>query len=362
MPKPTERPLPLRATLFDVAKLVGVSIQTVSAVVNDKPGISAATRQRVRQAAIELDYRPNILASSLRARKSLSLGVLVSSITNTFFPEFVRGVEDVAHANGYSLFLCNSDSRPEKELTYLQLLRQHAVAGLIAAYEVCAESRELLIDLIDHGTPVVTLGRERIHPRAVTLDSSDEAGGYLAGQHLFSLGHQRIGVICPPRNQVGLDRMAGFARAFRENGRPFADEYWVEGGGFEFTHGQIGMERLASLPELPTAILAANDLVAIGAAHVLHKLGYQVPADVSVVGYDDIRMAELFNPPLTTIVQPMYQLGETARRALLRRWAKAALNGSHKTFHPKLVVRESTAARRRDKQTSKTTNRRTPYA
>jgi DNA-binding LacI/PurR family transcriptional regulator len=121
------------------------------------------------------------------------------------------------------------------------------------------------------------------------------------------------------------------------------------------------MERLASLPELPTAILAANDLVAIGAAHVLHKLGYKVPADVSVVGYDNIRMAELFNPPLTTVAQPMYQLGETAMRALLRRWAKPTLNGAHKKFHPELVVRESTGTPRRDKQTPKT-NRRTPYA
>src|SRR5258708_31049593 len=210
-----QTPIAARATLFDVARLVGGWIQTVSAVINDKPGISEPTRVRVRRAIGELNYHPNILASSLRARKSFTIGVIVPSITNPYFPEFVRGVEDVAHEHGFSLFLCNSDNQSDKELAYLQLLRRHAIAGFIdACYMENSRCRETLVDLIEHGVPVVVLGHVRIHPKTSVFDSKNNQAGYAAIAHLVAMGHRRIGRIKPPPTIGGLDRMSGFETAF----------------------------------------------------------------------------------------------------------------------------------------------------
>jgi LacI family transcriptional regulator len=345
-PPPT---IPVRATLFDVARLVGVSIQTVSAVINDKPGISEPTRLRVRQAIDELNYHPNILASSLRARKSYTIGVIVPSITNPYFPEFVRGVEDIAHQHGFSLFLCNSDNQSDKELAYLQLLRRHAIAGFIdACYMENNRCRETLIDLIEHGVPVVVLGNLRIHPKTVVVDSKNKQGGYAAVAHLVEFGHRRIGVIKPPPTIVGLDRLSGFQFGFQDHGLPITDRYWVE-GGFDVSDGEAGVQRLLKLPDPPTAVIAANDLVAIGAATALRRLGKRVPEDISIVGYDNIRMAELYDPALTTIAQPVYQMGVTAMKAIIRRIADRSLGGAKRDFTPRLIIRASTRPLQRKK-------------
>ena len=333
---------PTRATLVDVAKLVGVSIQTVSAVVNDKPGISEPTRARVRQAVDKLNYHPNILASSLRAGKSFTIGVIVPSITNPYFPEFVRGVEDVAHQHGFSLFLCNSDNQSDKELAYLQLLRRHAIAGFIdACYMENSRCRETLVDLIEHGVPVVVLGNLRIHPKTVVVDSKNKQGGYAAVAHLVELGHRQIGVIKPPPTIVGVDRLKGFQIGFHDHGLSIDDRYWVE-GGFDVFHGEVGIRRLLQLPNPPTAVVAANDLVAIGAATALRQLGKRVPQDISIIGYDNIRMAELYDPALTTVAQPVYDMGVTAMRAIIRRIDDRSLSGTKRDFSPRLIIRSST--------------------
>jgi LacI family transcriptional regulator len=353
-PSPTA---PARATLFDVARLVGVSIQTVSAVINDKSGISEPTRARVRQAINQLNYHPNILASSLRARKSFTIGVIVPSITNPYFPEFVRGVEDVAHEHGFSLFLCNSDNQSDKELAYLQLLRRHAIAGFIdACYMENRRCRETLVDLIEHGVPVVVLGNLRIHPKSVVVDSKNKQGGYAAVAHLVELGHRRIGVIKPPPTIVGLDRLIGFQTGFHDHGLPIIDQYWVE-GGFAVSHGETGIRRLLQLPHPPTAVVAANDLVAIGAATALRQMGKRVPEDVSIIGYDNIRMAELYDPALTTIAQPVYDMGVTAMRAIIRRIEDRSLGGTKRDFNPRLIIRASTQALRRSRKEGRSIRR-----
>jgi LacI family transcriptional regulator len=342
--------VPARATLFDVARLVGVSIQTVSAVINGKPGISEPTRVRVRQAVDKLNYHPNILASSLRARKSFTIGVIVPSITNPYFPEFVRGVEDVAHQHGFSLFLCNSDNQSDKELAYLQLLRRHAIAGFIdACYMENSRCRETLVDLIEHGVPVVVLGNLRIHPKTVVVDSKNRQGGYAAVAHLVELGHRRIGVIKPPPTIVGLDRLSGFQIGFHDHGLPILDQYWVD-GGFDVSHGEAGIRCLLRLPNPPTAVIAANDLVAIGAATALRQMGKRVPEDISIIGYDNIRMAELYDPALTTIAQPVYEMGATAMRAIVRRIADRSLSGAKRDFSPRLIIRASTQALGRNRK------------
>ena len=328
--------------MIDVAKLANVSIQTVSAVINDKPGITEQTRVRVRDAIAELDYHPNFLASSLRAQRSFTVGVLIPSITNPFFPEFVRGIEDVAQKHGYSLFLCNSDDDQQKALNYLQLLRKHRIAGLIAAFQPReTEGHRVLQSLLDHRVPVVLMGSRRPDERIVTLTEDDEHGTFLATSHLLDLGHCRIGMITPPvGGEVEKNRVAGFLKAHASRSIQVASELLVP-GGFDVSDGQRGVSVLMRLRKPPTAIVAANDLVAIGSLNALRHLNKRVPEDVAVVGYDNIRMAELFDPAITTIAQPLYEMGETAMRAILARISNRELSGEMVKFETRLLVRAS---------------------
>jgi DNA-binding LacI/PurR family transcriptional regulator len=329
--------------MIDVAKLANVSIQTVSAVINDKPGITEPTRIRVREAIAELDYHPNFLASSLRAQRSFTVGVLIPSITNPFFPEFVRGIEDVAQKHGYSLFLCNSDDDQQKAFSYLQLLRKHRIAGLIGAFEPRQpESHSVLQSLLAHRVPVVLLGSKQPDERIVLLTEDDEHGTFLGTSHLLDLGHRRIGMITPPvGGEVEKNRVAGFLKAHASRSIHVAAELLVP-GGFDVSDGQRGVTVLMRLRKPPTAIVAANDLVAIGSLNALRHLNKRVPEDVAVVGYDNIRMAELFDPAITTIAQPLYEMGETAMSAILARIANRELSGEVVKFETRLVIRAST--------------------
>ncbi len=337
-------PLDPRTTITDVAKLARVSIQTVSAVINQKPGISHQTTKRVLQAVDDLDYHPNILASSLRARRSLTVGVLIPSITNPFFPELVRGAEDLAHKNGYSLFLCNSDNDPRKEVSYLKLFLRHNVAGIIATHDPNRPLREQFLKrFIAQGIPVALLGSSPLETAALFVAVDHEQGSRTATDHLLELGHRRIGIITPPPNgQICAKRLAGFLNALTAVSLP-ADPELIFDGGFEVADGQTGARKLMALRRPPSAIVAANDLVAIGAINALRKLGRRVPQDVSVIGYDDIQLAALFEPGLTTIAQPLYEMGTQAMLAILNRIKDRNLPEEVVEFPTRLVVRDSTA-------------------
>lgn len=333
-----------RATMTDVAHAAKVSLQTVSAVINGKPGISEPTRERVRNVIRQLDYHPNGFASSLRARRSFTVGVVIPTITNPYFPEFVRGIEDVAHRQGYSVFLCNSDHDQRKEISYLQLLRRHRVAGYLVAYGLSnQEGDRILTELAADGIPVVTLGARQLHPKAITLLSDDVHGTARITSHLVEWGHRRIGFISPPEGgAVHRNRSAGYLRALRKAGVS-PEPALIVPGDFEVEAGQRGAADLMNVNDPPSAMVAANDLVAIGAINTLRRMGKRVPEDVSVTGYDDIPLARLFHPALTTMAQPVYEMGAAGMSALLARIADPTLEGEIIRFKSKLVVRESSA-------------------
>ena len=338
---------PLRkATITDVAGVANVSIQTVSAVINRKPGISDPTRDRVLLAIERLQYRPNGIASSLRAQKSHTVGVLIPTITNPFFPEFVRGAEDAASEKGYSIFLCNSDEDTEKEIQYLRLLQRHRVAGILVSY-VCgpADSEPLLTELASHHVPIVSLGSAQPGQGIVSLRVNESEITSVAANHLLGLGHRRIGFITPPPfKNIARMRIEGFKRAFLDADLPIRPEYLID-GGFELQDGIRGAEQLLSLRYPPTAIVAANDLVAIGIISTLKRHGRRVPSDISVVGIDDIQMASLLDPPLTTVAQPIYEMGRQGMENILLRIQNPQLENSEIMFKTRLTIRQSTAKR-----------------
>jgi len=332
----------------DVARAARVSKQTVSAVINNKSGISEETRARVRQIIARLDYQPNLLAGSLRAQRSFTVGVVIPSITNPFYPELVRGIEDEAQRDGYSVFLCNTDENQEKEVQYLHLLRRHRIAGLIAAtIKVHPAWTEALKRLAVQGVPVVFVpGIYGPGEHVVCISVDDEEGFVKGTSHLLDLGHRRVAMISPPSEPGQRSpRVEGFLKAHSQRGRRVPPELIVR-GGWHVTDGQAAAACLMQLAPPPTAIVAPNDMAAIGAIAKLKELGRRVPEDVAVVGYDNIAIAEWYDPSLTTVDQPHYEMGRRAMQAVLERLEKPHEPAEMIKFETTLVVRRSSGGMR----------------
>jgi LacI family transcriptional regulator len=331
-----------KVTMNDVARAARVSKQTVSAVINNKSGISEETRGRIRKIITRLDYQPNILASSLRAQRTFTVGVVIPSITNPYYPELVRGIEDEAQLHGYTVFLCNSDEDAQKEVGYLHILRRHRVTGLIAAIiQVNQAWTEALRKLASQRVPVVVFGPDRAIENVVQICVDDEEGFVKATSHLFDLGHERIGMIMPPSDPGGSSqRVSGFLKAHAERRRKVPSELLAP-GGWHVMDGRNGAAHLMKLSRPPTAIVAANDMTAIGAITKLKELGRRVPEDVAVVGYDNISITEWYDPPITTVDQPHYQMGRRAMQVVLERLRNADNRTEVIKFETSLVVRRS---------------------
>jgi len=343
--------LPL-ATMAQIAKTLGVSVQTVSAVVNGKPGISSETQARVLEVIAELGYRPNVQARTLRGVRSKTLGVIIPSITNPYFPEFVRGVEDIARTSGYSIFLCNTDAELKHLLEYFALIETNRASGLICSVGLGGEwlSEPEVIRWVyrfaNDDVSVVLNGREagELPVKSALIDTRQAVED--ATRHLLRLGHRRIGLISPPANlSVTLERVGQYRAAFAALGHPL-DERLIVPGDFELEAGAEGARRLMKQRNRPTAILAANDVAAFGAISALSAMGLRVPEDVSVVGFDDIAFARVFLPALTTIGQPIYDLGREAFRLASTKSPAEGETGETVTLEGRFVARNSTGPAR----------------
>jgi LacI family transcriptional regulator len=315
----------MTATIGDVARRAGVSTATVSRVLAGLGGARPETRGRVLDAARELGYRPSGVARSLKLRTTRTLGLIITDIENPFFPQLVRSVEDVAREHGFAVLLCNAADDPDREASYLDLLVDRRVDGVVIAVSgLGARHREWLAEPPLPVVLVNTVAPGLPHP-SITSDNLD--GGRQAAAHLLDLGHRRIGVLTAgPGNDNALPRVAGVRRAFEEHGLDPASARIVVGepgvGGGETALCQL-------LDEAPdtTGVVAYNDLMAIGAMRAIRASGRAVPRDVSVVGFDDIAIAAYTDPPLTTIGQAIGDLGRWAVDRLVERIDGAAADG-----------------------------------
>jgi LacI family transcriptional regulator len=334
--------------MSDVAREAGVSTMTVSRVVNDKGEISPATRHRVLAVIERLGYRPSSIARGLATQRTGTLGFVVPDISNPFFSDIARGVEDEAYAAGYNVFLCNTEEDPERERAILESLEEKRVDGLL----LCSsrlEDDELLPALALY--PAVVLINRRLHGSnvgAVLVD--DELGSRLAVEHLLRAGHTRIGFLAgPAASRSGQLRVAGYRAPLQEAGLP-QHAGWLRHCSADVDGGrEMVLDLLSDHPEL-TALLCYNDLVAVGALHGCHELGRTVPGDLAVIGFDDIPLAALVTPALTTCRAPRYDLGVRATEVLLAR-----IEGVTQQFHdvvlpPELVVRASAPHARVDRK------------
>jgi LacI family transcriptional regulator len=329
-------------TIRDVAETAGVSITTVSHVINKTRFVSEDLVQRVNEAIRELNYQPSGLARSLRTRASGTIGIVIPDNTNPFFAEVVRGIEDYCYEQGYSVFLCNSDGAPDREYNHLKMLREKGVEGLIL---VSAGDDQDSLELLGSGQiPNVIIDRE------VEISTTDAVlvdnfkGGYEATQYLIQLGHRRIGCITGPSQITPSgQRLKGYIQALLNNTLE-VDENLIITGNFRSQSGSAGLLQLMKATSPPTAIFACNDLMAIGAMAAAREIGINIPEQVSIIGFDDIALASLVIPKLTTIAQPIRTLGETGAKLLLQRIRKETSSKSTIILDPVLVKRESTAS------------------
>jgi LacI family transcriptional regulator len=334
------------ASIQAVARVAGVSIATASRVINNSPyPVRESTRQRVLQAVEELNYSPSSLARALVTQRTNIIGIIVHDILDPYFAEIVRGVEDVARDHGYLTIVCNSDRHIETEVNYLRMLRDYQADGVIFAGGGLngqgVDELERIVSQLQattRGTHIVSLAPQRFPTTMVTIDNA-RASRDMTG-YLVELGHHSIGLISGPEHLLtSALRLEGYRQALSDANLTISDHNIVP-GNFDLDSGRAAAEHFLDLDEPPTAIFATNDEMAIGCLAVLRKQGVAVPADISVVGFDDLKLLQSVDPPLTTIHVPLYELGATAMRQLLRAFAGETIEPAV-TLNHRIVVRES---------------------
>lgn len=326
----------------DVADRAGVSVTSVSHVINQTRLVSDDLRERVLTAMDELGYQPNALARSLRRKETYTIGVIITNSADPFFAEVTRGVEDACFEQGYNIILCNSDSDLDKELLYANALIKKRVDGILFLAAGGKSTRHIRT-MQEQKISLVVVDRYIPDLAVDTVLIDNARGGWLATHHLIKLGHQRIGCITGPSDlSLSAERVTGYRCALQEAGLT-VDETLIIKGNFQFETGYQAAHHFLTNPNPPTAIFACNDLMAIGAINAAIKQGWQVPQRLSVIGFDDIRMAAYTTPMLTTVAQPKYEMGAIATTMLLERLHTQEMAPRQKLLDTQLVVRESTA-------------------
>ena len=331
------------ATVEDIARAAGVSVATVSRVLNSSPKVAAPTRRRVLRALDELGYAPNNLARNLRARALRVFGLVIPDIRNAVYTSLHRGVEDVARASGFFVLLANTDEHAHRQAEYLRMLLAERVAGviLVAAGGTLLEPVQALLRV---GIPVVALDRPLVGLDLDTIQPDRARGVWLAVEHLCAHGHRAMGLVNGPISMVSaVQRADAFRAALAALGLEHRQE-WEVSGDFREEGGFAAATELLSRSRRPTAVVVANNLMALGTLHAAAELGLRLPEDVALIAFDETEWAPFLAPPLTSVAHPTYELGRMAAELLERRLADAARPPASVFLPPRLVVRDSCGA------------------
>lgn len=325
--------------MADVAREASVSLMTVSRVVNGKGEVSAETRQRVLAVVERLGYRPSGIARGLATQRTGTLGLVVPDVANPFFADVARGVEHTAYAEGYNVFLCNTEEDPQRELAVLWSLEEKRVDGVVLCSSRLDDAD--LETALEAFPAAVLVNRELEGSDVATVILADDQAAFEATNHLLRLGRRAVGFLAGPSNSFsGRLRAGGYRRALSA-GRIFPAPAWIRQCPPTVQGGQVAAAALLSaVPDL-TALLCFNDLVAVGALQACAEAGREVPDDIAVVGHDDIPLSALVTPPLTTCRVPRFELGAQAVGALLRQIEGKGDRPEAKVLRPRLVVRSS---------------------
>ncbi|WP_413306496.1 substrate-binding domain-containing protein [Bacillus sp. 1P10SD] len=330
-----------KTTIADVAQHAKVSKSTVSQYLNKRYDYMAEnTKQRIEDAIKELDYRPNIVARSLKQKSTMTIGVIVANILHNFSTQVIRSIEDMCHLYDFHLIVCNADDDPEKEKRYIDMLRAKQVDGIILF--PTGDNVELYEEMVDEKYPVIFV--DRIVPDvsipSVMLDNENAAG--LAVQHFIEKGYERIGIITNVIRNVSprMERITGYKKALQSNGIPINEQYIKK---LEINKIQAGLEEMLSLEEPIQAVLAGNDLTLMEILKYVKKQGLRIPADLAIIGIDDVSFASFYEPALTIVEQPSFEIGKKAAELLLSKIQKKDVEDEQANYRlkPRLIVRNS---------------------
>jgi LacI family transcriptional regulator len=303
----------------EIARIAGVSLGTVSHVLNSSAVVREPLRKRVMDAVDALGYQPSQLARGLRRDKTNMIGMIIPDVTNPFFPAVVRGAEDVAFENGYRLVLCNTDNDHAKEIVHLNELRTYLPSGLIVIPSNFSDLTVQAESYRKSGTAVVCVDRLPKDWNGDSVTANNEHGAYEATNYLLRQGHKRLAIITGPRHLTNAqDRLKGFKRALLEKKIVIGPEY-IQETTFDQHGGYSKTMLLLRMIPMPTAIFAGNDMIAFGALLAFREAGLRCPEDISLIGFDNLDLAEMTSPPLSSVSQPGYQMGMRAARILVDR-------------------------------------------
>ncbi len=333
------------ANIKDVAKLANVSISTVSSVINNNKSVSDELKKRVEDAIKKLDYQTSPVARSLKNRKSGSIGVILPNIASIFFPQLLNGIENTAYKHGYSIIYFNSHQNISKEKKYMEMLAQYFVEGIIVDSSADIKNGSgyirFLTDKIiqKHNIPVVSLERN-LHTGSIgSVTVDNEHGGYLVTRHLADLGHRSIAHITGHTGYpMSLDRISGYRKALQEYGLDY-NEGLIKNGDFSPLSGYNAMKELLNQGVQFTGVFAGNDQEAIGAMKAIKEAGLKIPQDIAVAGFDDISVATLIEPALTSISFSKYDMGAVAAESLIQSMRNPGLTPEHHILDIGLNIR-----------------------
>ncbi len=334
----------MTATLQDIAERAGVSISTVSRVLNDKGKafrIARDTRERIERTARELNYRPNQLARGLRLKQTNTIGLVAPDIANPFFAFLIKRIQNLAHDRGYSLIVCNTEEDLEQEIQHVNLLWRKRVDGLVAM-PVGQESAHFL-DWMQKGIPIVLLDRcfDDLSVDSVVVDN--HTGAFEAVDYFIKAGHTRIAIVQGlPDTYTTNERLRGYLEAHERHGVP-VDRDLIVGGDFRRHNGFVETKLLLNLPtsRRPTAIFATSDLITLGALQAIYDERLDIPDDISLIAFDDFELAPFLRCPLTAVQQPKETMGEIAVKLLLDQIQHPGRNGQRIQLKTNLVERGS---------------------
>ncbi len=336
-----------QTTIVDIAKQLGVSPSTVSRALHDHPSISAETKRNVLALAEKYSYQPNLLALSLLNKRTGIIGIVVPEITGYFFSTVITGVQDMVASAGYKLLICQSNESFEEEQKLLQDMLHLRVDGILISPTFHTNCFTHFERLKSAGIPLVIFDRDCPGFEADKVLVDSYFGAYQAVEYLINTGCSRIGHIAGPiAIPTFKQRLDGYLNAHYDNNIPIKSELIVYSSGFSSESGVDAVNELLARNEKLDAIFAVNDAVAIGAIHVLREKGFLVPEDISMIGFDDESYSHFFNPSLSTVWQPVYELGMLSAKILLDRFANGGREKSYRyeVLKPELVIRDSSVS------------------
>ncbi|QGQ46424.1 LacI family DNA-binding transcriptional regulator [Metabacillus sediminilitoris] len=306
----------MSSTIKDVAKRANVSIATVSRIVNNQTGYSEKTKKKVLEAIEELGYQPNAVARGLINRRTHTIGVLFPKLSSTFVTDLLSGIEKATHEAGSSLIVCHTESNGEKTMKYLQLLNEKRIDGIIFTSAPLIDEYYQYISKMN--VPLVLLSTESYAYNVPYVKVNDRHAAYTATQYLIKQGHKDIGMISGNKDDLiaGRPRIDGFISALQDHNLPYDEQKIVTNQGFSFSDGLGSLKTLLDQSPDITAIFAASDELAMGAISAAYQLGIKVPDELSIIGYDNLSIAEMAIPPLTSVAQPLTEMGEVAANML----------------------------------------------